>query len=430
MRFPSLTLYTRPRMLAVAVLGFASGLPLPLVLGTLAAWLAEAGVSKTDIGLFAVITTPYVLKFLWSPLMDALPLPFLTRQLGRRRSWLLVTQVLLAISLVGLGLSHPAENLTVTAIWALAVTIASASQDIVVDAYRVELLTPEEQGGGAASVVFGYNVGMRLVGGAFALILADHLPWSAVYALMAALVLVGQAAALWAGEPEREVPAPHPGPLPMGEGVEGAGVAENVLKTAIVAPFTQFIARPGWWVVLLFILCYKLGDAFAGHMLNPFFIDLGFSKTDIGVVGKIYGLGATLAGTFIGGALVYRIGLIRSLWVCGIAQMLAIPVFILQARVGADVGMLAFTVGAENLAAGMGTAAFVAFISTLCSRAYTATQYALLSSIASIGRTWLSAGSGAVAEAFGWEVFFIVSALVAVPGLLLLLCVKKYAMEP
>lgn len=409
----AMAVYTRPRIIAVAFLGFASGLPLPLVLGTLSAWMREVDVSRTAIGLFAAITTPYVLKFLWSPLIDQLRIPLLGRRLGRRRSWLVVTQACTAISIIMLGMSHPESNLAVTAFWALMVAIASASQDIVIDAYRVELLEEKEQGAGAASVVFGYNIGMRLVGGALALMLADLLPWATVYALMAVVLGVGTLTALVVGEPEGH------------EAREKRSWIEW-FREAVIAPFAQFMSNRGWWLVLLFILFYKFGDAFAGIMTNPFLIDLGFSKTEIGVIGKTYGLFATLAGSFIGGALVCRLGTVGSLWVCGLLQMVSNLVFVAQAQIGYDPAFLTVTIGVENLSGGMGTAAFVAFISNLCHRSYTATQYALLSSVAAVGRTWLSASSGWFADELGWGFFFILSTVVAVPGLLLLLYISKY----
>ena len=390
----SLTVYHNPKVIAVAFLGFASGLPLPLILGTLSIWLAEEDISKTSIGLFSVLTTPYILKFLWAPLADRLPIPYLTNRLGRRTAWILTTQSALIITITGLGLSDPTTDLWNTALWALLVAIASATQDIVIDAYRVEILQPEQQGAGAASIVFGYNIGMRLIGGAFALILADSFSWFVTYAIMAAFIGVGMITVLLTGEPGNNEPPSPPGgratrlsepkvslaavdgrqasytessscpppnlppggeePLPHTDNHQSL-VTSHIFKETLIAPFTQFMQKDGWWLILLFVLLYKFGDAFAGIMTNPFLIELGFSKTEIGTIAKIYGLGATLIGSFLGGALIYRLGTIKSLWICGILQMLSNLIFIAQAHIGHDTTMLAVTIGIENLSAGMGT---------------------------------------------------------------------------
>lgn len=401
-------------MIAIFILGMASGLPLPLTFSTLSLWLAESDVSRTSIGLFAAIGTPYTLKFLWAPLVDRLPIPWLTHSVGRRRSWLFLTQAGLLGSLIALGMSDPAENLWLVAFWALVVAVFSATQDIVIDAYRVELLNEQQQGAGASSAVFGYMTSMRLIGGTLALILADHMSWGAVYALMGVLVLMGSGAALWIGEPEAAVKE------------EREHSPTGWLRHALIDPFRQFTEHTGWWVILLFVLLYKFGDAFAGVMTNPFLYDIGFSKSEIGVFVKTYGLFPLLVGSAVGGMMVYRLGAVASLWICGILQMLSNLMFIVQAHVGADSAVLALTIGIENLSAGMGTAAFVAFISMLCHREYTATQYALLSALAAVARTWLSASAGVVADSAGWTGFFLISTLAALPGLLSLLWVGKY----
>jgi PAT family beta-lactamase induction signal transducer AmpG len=419
--------YRDPRMVALFFLGFSSGLPLALSFATLSVWLSEAGVSLTAIGLFAAVGTPYALKFLWAPLIDRLPLPFMTRAFGRRRGWMLTTQAALILSIVALGASDPAANPGLTAFAALLVAFCSASQDIVIDAYRVEILDERKLAAGAASLVFGYRVGM-LVSGAGALYLASAVSWSLTYGVMAALIGVGVVTVLLNPEPETDVgperaareaeARAYLGRRPGLAGWRSAALAW--LYVTVVAPFAEFVARRGWLVVLLFVMLYKFGDSLAGVMTNPFLVEIGFSKIEIANVGKIYGFAATMAGLALGGALMNAVGLYRTLWVCGVLQLLSNFMFAVQAMVGADLGLLALTIGFENLAGGMGTAAFVAYLSSLCNIAYTATQYALLSSFMAVARTWLSSSAGFLAEWLDWVGFFALTAGAALPGLALL----------
>lgn len=404
-----LKLYLQPRMLAILALGFASGLPLALSASTLSVWLMESGVSKTAIGLFAAIGTPYALKFLWAPLVDGVRLPLLCRLLGKRRGWLAATQLLLMASLVALGLSDPSADPWKTAFCALLVAIFSATQDIVIDAYRVELLPPDEQGAGAGAIVLGYRLGM-IASSAGALFLAASVGWTLTYLCMAALLPVGLLATLAAGEPAD------------GHRVAPAG---NWLKAHLIEPFADFMTRKSWVPILLFILLYKIGDAFMGVMTNPFLIDIGFSKEQIATVVKLYGVIATIIGSLIGGVLVARIGMMRSLFICGFGHALTNVMFVLQARAGADIGLLALSISLENISGGMGTAAFVAFISRLCNKEFTATQYALLSAFSSFGRTWLSTPAGWFADTLGWELFFTLCVFLAVPGLVVLWWLDK-----
>jgi PAT family beta-lactamase induction signal transducer AmpG len=409
--------YGDRRLLVVFLLGFASGLPLLLTLSTLSIWLTEEGVSLTDIGLFTMVGMPYTLKFLWAPLVDRLPVPLLTRCLGRRRAWLVTLQAGLAVAIVGLGATHPRTAPFWTALAALLVAFLSASQDIVVDAYRIEIVKEHEQGAAAAMTQFGYRIGM-LASGAGALLLAERVPWRWVYVAMGALLLVGTATALAAPEP--------PGALAASRG-SGAG-ALGRLRGAVVAPLAEFLLRNGARVALLvlaFILLYKLGDAFAGVMANPFYVKLGFTKAEIAGVTKVFGLAATLGGVFLGGVVVGRYGVMRALLVCGALQMLSNLMFAAQAVAGPDVRVLVLTIGFENLAGGMGSAAFVAYLSLLCHVAYTATQYALFSSFMAVGRTVLASGSGWVADRVDWVTFFVVSTLLALPGLAILVWMIK-----
>ena len=403
--------YTDRRVIAILFLGFSSGMPLLLTFSTLSIWLAEEGISKTTIGLFALVGMPYSLKFIWAPLIDRLHLPLLTRWLGRRRGWAILTQVALMIGITGLGGNDPANGAWAMAAWALFVTFASASQDVVIDAYRVEILEERQFGAGAAMIVAGYRLGM-LASGAGALYLAEAVSWFWVYVAMAGLMAVGMLAILLNPEPGR------------GEtdstAADGRTHPIKWLRDAVVEPFAEFLHRGGWLPILLFVVFYKFGDSLAGIMANPFYVEIGFSKAEIASVSKIFGLGATLVGGFLGGMLVMRRGIMQSLLWCGLLQMLSNLMFAVQAMVGHDISMLAVTIAVENVAGGMGTAAFVAYLSSLCNIAYTATQYALLSSLMALARTALSAPGGAVAESTSWVSFFLITTIAALPGLALL----------
>lgn len=404
----SLTPYFDSKLITILFLGVVSGLPLLLTLSTLTIWLAELGVSLQTIGLFALVGVPYSLKFLWAPVMDHLSVPILTRWLGRRRGWLIFTQILLMGSMVGLGFSNPVADPFSTAVWAVAVAFCSASQDIVLDAYRVEILEKEQYGHGAAMVVFGYRVGL-LISGAGALYLASFLSWPQVYMIMAACMLIGVVAVLCAREPD----------------FHGEKDDTHLIARAVIAPFMEFMKRQNWMMILLFIFLFKLGDAMLGVMANPFYVEMGFSKIEIANISKLFGLAATLIGGFIGGAVVHRYGIYKSLVITGVLQLLSNGMFVVQAIVGHDVVMLAGTIGVENLTGGMGTAAFVAYLSALCHQQYTATQYALLSSLMSVGRTTLASSAGFGVAAVGWVWFFVLTIVIAVPGLLMLVLGRK-----
>ncbi|MEQ9640416.1 MAG: AmpG family muropeptide MFS transporter [Alphaproteobacteria bacterium] len=398
--------YLDGRVIAVGFLGFSSGLPLLLTFSTLSVWLAELGVTKTAIGLFALVGLPYSIKFAWAPLIDRLPLPVLTSMFGRRRGWALATQALLIVAIVGLGQTDPTVNPVATAAWAVLVAFASASQDVVIDAYRVEILSERQQGAGAAMIVAGYRIGM-LAAGAGALFLAEAMDWSLVYVAMAGLVGVGVVTVLL-------MPEPHAVEAPKGDGLV------HWLRHAVLEPFLDFLRRQNWPLLLAFIVLYKFGDSLAGVMANPFYIEIGFSKAEIASVSKIFGLLATLAGGFLGGLLVARVGIWHSLLWAGVLQMGSNLMFAVQAVVGDDLGLLTVTIAIENLSGGMGTAAFVAYLSGLCNVAYTATQYALLSSFMSLARTTLSAGGGKLADETDWVLFFVLTTLAALPGLVML----------
>jgi PAT family beta-lactamase induction signal transducer AmpG len=409
----SLGLYLHPRILAIFFLGFSSGLPLLLTLSTLDIWLSKAGIDKTVIGLFAFVGIPYSLKFLWAPLIDQLSLPLFTRLFGRRRGWAILTQLCLMGAIFMMGQTDPTTNLFMTGVYAIIVAFCSASQDIVIDAYRVEILQKPQYGAGAGMIVAGYRVGM-LMAGAGALYFASYYDWSTVYTIMAAFIGVGLITILLSSEPETGIDIRRQN-MPF---VHWVG-------HAVVDPFKDFVRRPGWAQILLFIILFKLGDAMLSKMASPFYIEMGFSLKEIANISKLYGTGATILGGMIGGVVVYRLGIIKGLWITGILQVLSNLVFAYQASVGHDVPTLAVTIGVENLSGGMGTAVFVAYLSSLCHVAYTATQYALLSALMSVPRTVLTAGSGYVAESVDWVTFFVFTALVAIPGLLLLLKIQK-----
>ena len=405
-------LYFQPKILRLVFLGFSSGLPLALTFSTLSVWLAENGVEKSTIGLFAALGVPYTLKFLWAPLIDRAYLPFLTRSFGRRRAWMLFSQAALVLAIFALGQSDPALDAGRMALLALVVSFCSASQDIVLDAYRVETLDERTFAAGAAVFVWGYRVAM-LVSGAGALYIASGTNWGMAYSVMAVLMAVGIIATLMSPEPDLED--------------NHAPVGGNWFTDAVAGPFAEFMGSRGWTalVILAFVVFYKLGDSMAGVMTNPFLVELGFTKVEIANVSKIYGFTATMAGLAIGGWLLNASGLVKSLWICGILQLLSNLMFAAQAEVGHSVSFLALTIGFENLSGGMGTAIFIAYLSSLCNISYTATQYALLSSLFAIPRTLISSGTGYVAEAVAWTDFFIYTAVGAVPGLLLLWFLTK-----
>jgi PAT family beta-lactamase induction signal transducer AmpG len=415
-----LAVYLQRRVLIVLLLGFSSGLPLALSGSTLLVWMRESGVDLGTIGLFALVGTPYTLKFLWAPLVDALHVPFLTRALGRRRGWLVLSQLLLIGAILLLALTDPARSPPLVALGALLVAATSSTQDIVVDAFRVESLPESEQAAGMASYVAAYRIGV-LVSTAGALFIvsgfegagiARSAAWMWGYAMMAALVLVGTATALFATEPEASRRA------------EAATRTETgmarVLHAAIGA-FSEFLQRQDAAAALAFVVLYKFTDAFAGSMTAPFVIDLGFTRNDYAAIVKGVGLAATLLGGFAGGFMARRYSLAVSLWIGGVVQALANLSFSWLAIIGVNEWALAFAISAENFTSAIGTVIFVAYLSALCRNPlHTATQYALLTALAAVGRTYLSSGAGFVAKATGWPLFFAVCVLVALPGLLLL----------
>jgi PAT family beta-lactamase induction signal transducer AmpG len=416
----------------LCALGASSGLPLLLTQGTLSLWLAEADVSLATIGWASVVALPYSLKFLWAPALDRVRAPWLGG-LGRRRGWVAVAQLGVAAALA--AMAWAGQDVQGQLGWVVAAAAAcalmSATQDVVVDAYRVERLPQASQGMGAAVAVLGYRLGM-LVAGAGALYLAELSgAWHTVYAAMAALAL-GMVAVTWAAaEPPPPEPAPAPPPAPTPSAPPSTpDPMLRALQAALWEPLRGLLTRPGWWVILLFIMSFKLGDALANRMLMPFLKQVGFGKLDLANIAKTYGIFASISGALLGGWLVRRMGTLPALWVGGVLQAASNLVFIWQAQVGALPWALVVTISVENLSGGLGTAAFVAYLSGLCERRYTATQYALLTAASSVILTLLGGASGELAQRLSWPLYFATTALLALPGLLLLAWLTRQPSEP
>jgi PAT family beta-lactamase induction signal transducer AmpG len=418
--------YLKRRVLIVMFLGFSSGLPLALSGGTLLVWMTETGVNLGTIGLFALVGTPYTLKFLWAPLIDALDVPLLSQYLGRRRGWLLLSQLLLIAAIIFLGSRDPSISPFAVAVGALLVATASATQDIIVDAFRVESLSESEQAAGMACYVAAYRIGM-LVSTAGALFIVSgfeqvagfgrHAAWSAGYVVMAAFVVIGIATTFLAAEPDKSVTA---------DAVHARESGFQRVREAALGAFREFLSRDMAVAVLVFVVLFKFTDALSGAMTAPFVIDLGFSRNEYAAIIKGVGLAATLIGGFAGGFVARACSLSVSLWIGGVLQALANLAFSWQAVVGLNVGWLTFAIVAENFTSAIGTVIFVAYLSALCRNPlHTATQYALLTALAAFGRTYLSASAGFIAGATGWVWFFAICALASLPALALLAWLQR-----
>lgn len=411
-------LYFQRRILVILLLGFAAGLPFQLMFSTLTAWLSEAGVSKTTIGLFVLTGIAFSFKFLWAPLVDRLPLPMITRLLGQRRSWLALAQVVCIVSLVQIGFSDPATDLMTTALWVVVLAFASATQDIGIDAYRIETLEENEQGAGAAVYQLGYRLAMILSGGG-ALIIADILSWQVAYTVMAVCMGLGLLTTLVSPEPKQVERAKS----------DHTGVQRYVdwIKDSVVAPFAEFMSRPGWWLILLFVVFYKYADGIWAAMANPFYLELGFTKIQIGAVSKTYGVVMTIIGGFLGGMIVLRFGILKSVLFGAITMALTNLLYAALALIDPTISALVVVISIENLANGIGGTAFIAYLSSLCNLAYTATQYALLSSFMNVARTILASGGGWLADQVDWATFFVLTTAAGIPGVVLLLyLIKKF----
>ncbi len=424
----ALAVYRDRRMLAVFCLGLSSGLPSSLVFATLSIWLREEGLSRTSIGLIGAVATPYAINFLWAPLVDRLRLPWIGLRLGQRRSWILLCQIALALAIIAMGLAEPRIAPLTLAALALTVAVISATQDIAIDAYRIEILDQVQYGAGSAAAIYGWHLG-AFVSGAGVLYIATFGGWTVAYGAVGACMLALTAATLLVREPERGAAEA----TLRGERTAGSGVLAGLYGAAI-APLVDFFTRYRGMalMILLLIVLYKFGDAMLGRMAGVFYVDLAFSKIDIANYAKTLGLIGLLLGVFAGGVMCARFGIMRALLFGAILMMLTNLLFAGLAATGKNYPMLATAVFFDNLTAGMGTSAFVAYLSSLCNIAYTATQYALLASLGNLARIQLSLGAGWAVDALGgdWAVFFILTAAAALPGLVLLVWMMRRFPEP
>ncbi|MEZ7858649.1 MAG: PAT family beta-lactamase induction signal transducer AmpG [Porticoccaceae bacterium] len=398
------------RMLICIFTGFASGMPLYLLISLVPAWLRTEGVGLKEIGFFALVGLPYTWKFLWSPLLDRYQLTLFSFRPGLRRSWMLGTQLALLAAIAGLGFFDPSSQLWPIAWLCLLIAFLSATQDIVLDAYRRQLLSDEELGMGSSIHVNAYRIA-GLVPGSLSLILADILPWQTVFIATSAFMLTGIGLTLSIREPAQA--ARHP----------------TSLRSAVIDPFNEFFSRQGVkqaGLILLFMLLYKLGDSMATALATPFYLDLGFTKTQIGLVAKNAALWPMIVGGILGGILMIRIGINRALWSFGLVQIISILGFAVLARVGEGVWLLALAISFEYLGVGLGTAAFVAFIARSTHPAFAATQFALFTALTAVPRTVASSATGIIVEGMGWENFFYLCTALAIPGMLLLLKVAPW----
>lgn len=396
------------RMLICIFTGFSSGLPLYLLINLIPAWLKTEGVDIKTIGFFALIQFPYTWKFIWSPLIDRFPV----LGMGRRRGWMLVTQVALLTAIAGFGCFTPQLDTWSIAYLALGVAFFSASQDIVLDAFRREILDDEVLGLGNAVHVNAYRIA-GLVPGSLSLILADHLPWSQVFLITALFMVPGLLLTVWVREPQ-------------------LARAPKTLREAVVEPFHEFISRQGWrsaLLILSFIFFYKLGDSMATALATPFYMEMGFSKTEIGIIAKNVGLWASVIGGLLGGLWMIKLGINRALWLFGVVQLVSILGFVWLTGTGPDLVALALVIGFEALGVGLGTAAFTAFIARTTDPRYTATQFALFTSLAAVPRTFFNASTGYLVAQYGWSGFFWICTALAVPGMLLLFKVAPWREE-
>lgn len=440
------------RILTILFLGFSAGLPLVLTASTLKAWLQDSSVDIAEIGLFSLVGLSYSIKFLWAPVVDHLKLPLLHKKLGRRKSWLFLMQILMVVSIFFIGYYGEIGCYWLLALASVCTTFLSATQDIVIDAYRIESLNEDEQGLGATAYVYGYRIGM-LISGAGALILSDNIGWLMTYVTMACVMLfVSQITLMIKRSPVVAVN----GYIKVEDGTEistvtklkskfktisdkllrrkadkecdlcetGHNVKKHILQT-IVMPFRDFMTKPQWYLILMLVLFYKFTDAFAGSLTTPFLMDIGFSKTEIATIVKTFGLVATLLGVFAGGMVVKILHIKKALWFGMIIQVLSNFMYIAQAEFGYFPPFLYLTIAIENFTCGIATAVFIAYISGLCNITYTATQYALLSAFATTGRSFLASFSGFFVKGFGWTGFFVFSMIFALPGIILLYLVTR-----
>jgi len=426
--------YLHPRVLGMLFLGFSAGLPFLLVFSTLTAWLRDLGVSRTAIGFFAWVGITYSIKVIWAPVVDRVPIPFLTRVLGKRRSWMLLAQIGIASGLLGMASTDPTTDLARVALFALLVAFSSATQDIAIDAYRIEAVVKERQAAMAATYILGYRLAL-LVAGAGALYIATYASWPGAYLSMAALMLIGMSTALVVSEP-----AHHEGAANVMferrvvDFMSRSAALPDWLRSAIawiigavICPFADFFSRNGWWaiLILLFIGVFRLSDLAMGIMANPFYLDLGFTKTEIANIAKIFGFFMSVAGSFAGGVLVVRYGIMRPLLLGAIMVAATNLLFAFMAMVGPDKFWLAVVISADNVSAGLSNAVFIAYLSSLTNQAYTATQYALFSSFMTLPGKVISGFSGIIVDGYGYISFFVYAAAIGIPAILLVIYLMR-----
>lgn len=406
--------YFHPKLIAVLLMGFASGLPYLLVGATMGAWLTEAGLDKATVGMFAWVAIPATFKFLWAPVFDHVKLPLLGRRFGRRRSWLILIQAALALAIFQFAHLDPMTAPAAVAWVAVAIAALSASQDVVIDAFRAEYLDKSRYGEGAAMAVFGYRLGMLMAGGG-ALAIADLQSWGMVFTVMAVIMAASIVVTLCVREPAQ----PDGDSLPTGSAIAW-------LKAALIAPFADFMQRfKAWPWMLLFIVLYRLPDGFISFMATPYYLEMGYSKLEIAGIAKIYGFAATMAGMVLGGSLLRKWEVLRCLWVFGIAQIGTNLIYLLLGIAGAKLWALMVVISVDNFAGGLLTAAMVAYLMSLCNLHFTATQYALLSAFATLSSRTVSGFAGMVAETQGYAFMFILSALLSLPALVVLWWIRR-----
>lgn len=427
-------LYRNPKVVTMFFLGFAAGLPLLLVFSTLTAWLRDMEISRTAIGFFGWVGITYSVKVLWAPVVDRIGLPFLTSKFGQRRGWMLAAQFGISFGLLLMALIDPQSGLTAVALAAVLVAFASATQDIAIDAFRIESAIPEYQGAMSATYIFGYRLAM-LVAGAGALYIAEFVSWQIAYLSMAALMTIGVVTVLLVAEPERQLSAVTielerkiGSKLHLQDSSSKLRRFSTWFVSAVVSPFVDFFQRNGKFALLIlaFIGFFRVSDIVMGIMANPFYLDLGFTIKEIADIGKVFGFFMTILGTFLGGLLVARFGLFGPLLVGAILVASTNLLFALLAGIGPDIGWLALVISADNLSAGFSNAAFIAYLSSLTNRAYTATQYALFSSLMTLPGKFTSGFSGVIVDASGYSYFFTYAAVMGIPAILLSLLIWRH----
>lgn len=446
--FAAFKVYAHPRVVGMLFLGFSAGLPLLLVLGTLSFWLSEAGIARATIGHLSWIGLAYGFKFLWSPLVDRLNLPILTARLGRRRAWLLVSQICIVAALLGMANTDPVLNLTHMVWFALAVAFASATQDIALDAYRIEAVEIEKQGAMAATYQAGYRIAMITAGAGVLWIAAsidpseatyDYRPWQVAYTIMAGLMLVGIITTFIIREPEKKISTfTTEREAHARERFAAAGLTGGVLTatawvySAVLSPFIDFIQRFKWQaaLILALIAVYRISDVVMGVMSNPFYQEMGFTKDEVATVSKVYGVIMTIVGAALGGLLTMRMGVMRTLFLGAVLSAATNLLFVWLVSRGHDVGALVFTISADNLSAGIASSAFVAYLSGLTNQAYSATQYALFTSVMLLLPKFIAGFSGEFVDAYGWANFFTGTALIGIPVLILVWLAARMQEKP